>query len=106
MNNLKNRLQEIWRRIRGVRGLKYYVAALVFILTLMLGRDNNFFTRIRNDREIRTLNKEIKRYESEIEENRRRLEELDSDRENLEKFAREKCHFKAADEDVFVVVDD
>jgi cell division protein FtsB len=45
-------------------------------------------------------------YLERIEEDSRRLNELKTDRDNLEKFAREQYFMKKENEDVFVIVEE
>lgn len=44
-------------------------------------------------------------YQDKIKSDSYKLQELRTDRENLEKFAREQYYMKKDDEDVFIVVD-
>ena len=44
-------------------------------------------------------------YQQQIDEEQRRLDELHTSRENLEKFAREQYYMRRANEDIYVVVD-
>jgi cell division protein FtsB len=45
-------------------------------------------------------------YQQKIEEDRRRIDELKTNTENLEKFAREQYLMKKDNEDIFVIVDE
>ena len=56
-----------------------------------------------NRQTIKNLETEKAYYEQETEKNTRRLQELKSDKHDLEKFARERYLMKKADEDVFVI---
>ena len=56
-----------------------------------------------NRQTIKNLETEKAYYEQETEKNTRRLQELKSDKHDLEKFARERYFMKKADEDVFVI---
>ena len=51
------------------------------------------------------MKREKEYYRKKIEEDKRKMEELLSSRENLEKFAREQYLMKRANEDIFVIVD-
>lgn len=94
-----NRIITVWRFI-GKHKYLITLATFLFILTFI--DENNFIKRIKNNREISQLNKEIKKYKDEFAESTRRLEELNSNPEALEKVAREKYLMKKADEDIFV----
>lgn len=45
-------------------------------------------------------------YETRIEQDSRKLNELKTNRENLEKFAREQYYMKKPDEEIFVIVEE
>lgn len=53
---------------------------------------------------IRKFEKEKMYYLEKIEADRNRLEELRTNNENLEKFAREQYLMKRADEEIFVIL--
>ena len=55
------------------------------------------------DERIRNLEKEIKFYRDEIEINRQKLNELRTDKEGLERFAREEYFMKRENEDVYII---
>jgi len=60
-------------------------------------------------RDVNTLNqleKDKLYYQERIEEDRKRIEELKTDDENLEKFAREQYLMKKENEDVFYIVEE
>lgn len=54
---------------------------------------------------MRQLEKDKAYYEKKIIEDSQRLKELKTNKENLEKFAREQYLMKRDNEDVFVIVD-
>ncbi|MDR3250493.1 MAG: septum formation initiator family protein [Tannerella sp.] len=87
-----------------IAGLNKYwlVTMLFFALTFLVG-DSNLYQRYRYDEKIRDLDTEIRRYRKEIEQNTQKLRELQTDREGLEKFAREEYLMKKEDEDIFIV---
>lgn len=66
---------------------------------------NNLVEEMQLRRKIVTLKREKEYYRKKIEEDKRKMEELLSSRENLEKFAREQYLMKRANEDIFVIVD-
>jgi cell division protein FtsB len=49
------------------------------------------------------MEKEVKFYEDEIKATKQKKIELQSNNENLEKFAREHYYMKRKDEDIFIV---
>lgn len=76
------------------------------ILEMVFIDENSFIQNIRYDRQISQLRKSVNHYQQIVDESRARLDELHSDDENLEKFARETYQMKRDNEDVFIIVDD
>ena len=72
------------------------------ILTFTAG-DSNLYKRYTYDEKIRSLEKEIKHYREEIEVNSKKLSDLRTDKEGLERFAREEYFMKRKNEDVFII---
>jgi cell division protein FtsB len=89
--------------MRGLRN-KYLVAVLAFVIWLLVFDRNSLVDRVRYLRTRQDLEDEKQYYIEKIEEDSRRLNELKTDRENLEKFAREQYLMKRENEDVFVIV--
>jgi cell division protein DivIC len=85
---------------------KYVLTALVFLLWLLLFDQNNLTDRRKSTREYKQLLQEREYYQNKIEEDRKRIQELKTDNENLEKFAREQYLMKKDNEDIFVIVDE
>ena len=83
---------------------KYIITILIFLLWLLLLDPNNIISRVREISTRNRLQREKEYYLNRIEEDRRKLEELRTSNENLEKFAREQYHMKKADEDLFIIV--
>lgn len=79
------------------------VIIAVLLVCAFIISDSNVFARIGYDAEIRSLKGQIKYYEKKKEEDKRKLEELHSDKEGIEKFARENYYMKKDNEDVFVI---
>ena len=80
-------------------------ATVVFFVWLAFFDRNNLVEEMQLRRKIVTLKREKEYYRKKIEEDKRKMEELLSSRENLEKFAREQYLMKRANEDIFVIVD-
>ncbi len=83
---------------------KYIITIIIFVLWLLLFDANNLLDRWRDMRIFRSLEKDKEYYIERVEEDRRKLEELRSSDENLEKFAREQYRMKKPDEDVYIIV--
>jgi cell division protein FtsB len=76
---------------------------IVFLVAMFTSREHNLQTRIKNAITIRELKQEIEYYKDKSEKSKQRLQELKSDKEDLEKFARERYRMHAPNEDVYVV---
>ena len=75
---------------------------MFFALTFVMG-DSSLYKRYTYDEKIRSLEKEIKHYQKEIEINSKKLNDLHTDKEGLERFAREEYFMKKPNEDVFII---
>ena len=83
---------------------RYVLTVLIFLVWIILIDPNNIITRVRDLRTRNRLEREKEYYMGRIEEDRRKLNELRTSNENLEKFAREQYRMKKADEDLFIIV--
>jgi len=76
---------------------------LVLIVCAFIISDSNVFTRIGYDMEIHDLKNQIDYYREKTVEDKRKLNELQSDKDNIEKFARENYQMKKDNEEVFII---
>jgi cell division protein FtsB len=81
---------------------KYFIVIVVLISWLMYFDKNDVFTQFELVQKCNKLNAEKEYYISEIEKNKREINELENNSKNLETFAREKYLMKKDSEDVFV----
>ena len=79
------------------------ILALTFIITMIFVDDNSFLQSFAYNRKIRQLKGDIEHYQHVIDESNRRLNELRSNSENLEKFAREQYLMKKPNEDIYII---
>lgn len=82
------------------------MAVLVFLVWLMIFDNNSLIDRVKYLNTLHEMEVEKQYYLERIEEDSRRLNELKTDRDNLEKFAREQYFMKKENEDVFVIVEE
>ena len=94
-----NRLKRLWDII-GYH--KYIITLLAFGVIMVFLDENSLIQRAKHQEEINTLNSEIARYRKQFEEDTKKLKELTSNPEALEKIAREKYLMKKPNEDVFI----
>lgn len=90
------------RNLLGLKGLQIGVLLFIVIM-LFFFSDSNIKKRIDSDREIRSLKNQIEFYRKKTEADKAKLHELRSDKDNLEKFARENYLMKKENEEVFVI---
>ena len=84
----------------------YWLVSIVFLIwTLTIG-ESSLYKRYTYDEKIRSLEKEIEYYQKEIEINSRKLNDLHTDRDGLERFAREEYFMKSPNEDIFIIKED
>ena len=60
---------------------------------------------LEENRKYKEKYEEIKHYQKEIEINSKKLNDLHTDKEGLERFAREEYFMKRSNEDVFIIKD-
>ena len=85
---------------------KFVVAAIIFIVWICFLDENNLLERFQNLKELRQLKADKEYYQEKIEIDSKRLNELKTDNDNLEKFAREQYLMKKDNEDVFLIVEE
>jgi cell division protein FtsB len=93
----------VTKYIKPVLTNKYLLVLVLFGIWITFFDENNLISRYKYDRKIRKLDQEISYYEKEIEQSRRKMLELKSNRENLEKFAREQYLMKEPNEEIFII---
>ncbi len=98
------------RMLRSRFGLflrnKFVLTSVIFVLWMTFFDQNNLLERRKSTREFRQRSEEKEYYQKKIEEDRKRIRELKTNNDNLEKFAREQYLMKKDNEDIFVIVDE
>ncbi len=79
------------------------VVTVLFLGSWLIGPGNTIIHWAKTAREIRQQEKQIEYYQQEIDRMDRNIEELKTNKDTLEKFARERFKFAAPGEDVYVV---
>jgi cell division protein DivIC len=85
---------------------KFVLTILVFGVWIVFFDQNNLFDRFSDMNKLKQLEKEKEYYQTKIKDDQQRILELTSDKDDLEKFAREKYLMKKNNEDVFLVVEE
>jgi len=83
---------------------KYFLSAVAFIAWMLFFDRNDLMSQYDYRSEVSKLQAEKEFYISETEKAKRDLDELSTNKEKLEKFAREKYLMKKQNEDVFVII--
>ncbi len=84
---------------------KYWLVTIIFLVLTLTAGDSNLYKRYQYDEKIRELEKEIKFYKEEIEVNSQKLHDLHTNKDGLERFAREQYYMKKPNEDIYIIVD-
>ena len=83
---------------------KYLFTIVVFVVWVVLLDSNNLIARFKDLKELRKLKDDKEYFTKRIEEEKKKLYELKTDNQNLEKFAREQYKMKKPDEDLFLIL--
>jgi cell division protein FtsB len=97
---VKKILDHIPARLRN----RYGATALGLLCWIAFFDRNDAWTTFKNRRELARMNEEKEYITAEIIDTKEKLHELSSDKELLEKFARERYLMKRDNEDIFVLV--
>jgi cell division protein FtsB len=84
---------------------RYFWTGAAFAVYMLFFDSNHLLSLYELKSRQEALKKDEQWYKDKIEEIRRKLMELNSNEDQLEKFARESYQMKRMDEDVFVLVD-
>ena len=84
---------------------KYVLTISLFTIWMLFFDQNNMVDRLKMSGEINQLEEDRQYYIDQIHKDSTRFHELTTDKDNLEKYAREQFLMKKKNEDVFVVID-
>jgi cell division protein FtsB len=94
------------KRLLNLFRNKYFVVTLAFLVWMVFFDKNDLFSQYQYRNQLAKLKHERDFYQKETAKVNKDLDELTSNKEKLEKFAREKYLMKKQNEDVFVIVKD
>ena len=97
-----SRIKDFYNKYLSRINAYWLVTIVFFALTFVMG-DSSLYKRYTYDEKIRSLEKEIKHYQKEIDINSKKLNDLHTDKEGLERFAREEYFMKKPNEDVYII---
>jgi cell division protein DivIC len=90
-------------KIRKLIINKYTIVLAIFFIWITFFGDHSLIVRYQTKSKINEMEKELEFYKEEIKSNKRKMNELNSNAENLEKFAREQYLMKREDEDIYII---
>ena len=94
---------KIWQRFLFRLRNKYFVIGVLFVLWLLIFDSSNLIDKRKAKRRIANMNKEMEYYRAKIENDSQKIQELRTNTENLEKFAREQYLMKRPNEELFII---
>ena len=84
---------------------KFVLTGVIFFVWMFVFDRNNLIDRHKYNKELKQMELEKEYYLERIAEDSKKLNELKTNDENLEKFAREQYLMKKPDEDIFLIVE-
>lgn len=82
---------------------KFFITGLIFILWMLIFDNSNWISMVSTRRKINKMEDEKEYYQNKINDDKRKIKELRTNNENLEKFAREQYLMKKPDEEIFII---
>jgi len=102
----KNVFQVYFEKIPAPFRNKYLLTVTVFVIWLVFFDKNDLISQRHLQRMINDMNAKKEHYQKEIKVVKRETKALHTDKDALEKFAREQYHMKKDNEDIFVIVEE
>lgn len=97
--------KRIWILVLPLLKNKYAIAIIVFLGWVFFFDQNNQVEQMKNLSVLHQLERDKQYYADKIKEDSTRLNQLRTNPENLERFAREQYLMKKKNEDIFIIVD-
>ena len=106
----KKVIQNIKRRISAsktfkVAGNKYFIVTVFFCVWVLFIDTSNIFVWLRDMNTVATQERQKEYFREAIKLTDEKLRELESNKDSLEKFAREQYLFHEPDEEIFITVE-
>lgn len=103
-----SKIKERWNNLRQKRYFKvitnkYFIATFVFLLIVLFIDNNNLIRWGSQYMKVVRQEQLIRKYRREIKNTDQKLQTLTSDKDSLEKFAREQYYFLEEGEEVFLI---
>ena len=97
------KLKDIYYRIPEVLRNRYFILGFLFLIWISFIDENNLVNLNKKTNNLENLKDEIDSLSNEIIELEERLERLNTDRDELERFARENFLMKKDGEDIIII---
>ncbi len=94
-----------FRQVFNVLKNKYFIVTFLFLVWILFFDTNNLITWYKDLKQLAWQNRQKVYYQNAIKQADEKLQELASNKDSLEKFAREQYLFHQAGEDVYVLED-
>ena len=91
------------KKILKVKGLKYWVATVVFVVVILFIDPNNLLVTLKLSRQVSQLHAEERELKEAMVEDSINAAQLKGNRDAIEHYGRENYYMKRADEDIFVI---
>ena len=98
-------IKKVWNNAPGFVKNKYFISLLIFASWMLIFDQNDLVSQLQLQGELGQLQDDKEYFLGEIEKTTADLDELMSDNDKLEKFAREKYYMRKPNEEVFVIVE-
>lgn len=102
LEDQKYKLRQVFQKFTN----KYLFVGILFLVWIAFFDKNSFVEKMQLRHKIQTLTEQKEYYQKTIEDDNRKIQELLSNRDNLEKFAREQYLMKNSNEDIYIIVDE
>jgi cell division protein DivIC len=97
---------DLWKKLPPWTRNRYTITALVFFFYMLFFDRHDLISQMQLRSELGKMQENKDYYREQIEETREDLNDLLTNDENLEKFAREKYLMKRENEDIFIIVEE
>ena len=100
---MKKVLSYVWSRLRT----KYGIVLALFVLWVgFFDEENSMLQHFQNKRKLVQLTEQESYLRNKIVSDKRKIQELQTNLSNLEKFAREQYLMKRPDEELFIIIEE
>ncbi len=100
---IKTIFKQIAHYAKKILANKYLIVLCIGGAWLTFMDDNSITSYLQYDLKIRELTREINTHKKGIAECERKMDEMKTDMESLEKYAREQYYMKRSNEDIFII---